>query len=254
MDIRFPPERVVSLDPGATETIFLLGLGGSLIATDAFSYRPQEARKVRKIGSYTHVDTDFLLREKPDLILTSVGAQKDLARTLHGIGLSVYPLQVPTSISGILDNILIVSLVMGAGERGRRIYNNFMSSLECKEGATRVYVEFDLGGPITIGYPTHVSDALYCVGSVNVFDSQPEAYFTPSPDMINQARPEVFILEPKRDTEWERERMVSSLRSRGVTIPDRVYFTRGDFLAHLGPSFITEGMRWLRGVLLPPQY
>lgn len=35
---------IISLDPGTTETIFMLGLGHLIKATDAFSYRPAEAK------------------------------------------------------------------------------------------------------------------------------------------------------------------------------------------------------------------
>ncbi|MEM3947803.1 MAG: ABC transporter substrate-binding protein, partial [Metallosphaera sp.] len=51
IEIEYPPKRIVSLDPAATETLFLLGLEDKVVGTDAFSYRPEGAKRKVKLGS-----------------------------------------------------------------------------------------------------------------------------------------------------------------------------------------------------------
>ncbi len=253
VEVPRPVRRIVSLDPASTEMIFMLGLGDRVIATDAFSYRPEEARRLPKIGSYTHVREEFLEEHKPDIIFTTMGAQKELTRSLIRKGFVVYPVPVATSVGKILDNVVVIGEVVGEYERARELYRSLLLKLlenVSPNPSVKVYVEFDLGGPITPGFPTHVSDAIRIAGGINVFDNKHEAYFEPVPEEVLRRDPDVVIYEPKRLTEFEKERFVRSLKSRGLDslLNKRVFFTRGDFLAHQGPSFILEAIPWLRSI------
>ncbi|AGJ63295.1 ABC transporter substrate-binding protein [Saccharolobus islandicus] len=251
-----PITKIVSLDPASTEIIFLLGLGDKVKATDAFSYRPEEARRTLKVGSYTHVNMDILEQINPDIIFTTAGAQKELTRKLIGLGFNVYPLPVPTNIAGILNNVLLIGNVLGAYQNARELYYNLYTIInELKVGRfknkLKVYVELDLGGPITLGFPTHISDGISLLGSINIFDDVSEAYFTPNDDEILKRNPDILIYEPKKLTDYEKERFYSILQQRGLfqLLSKRIIFTKGDYLAHMGPSFITDALIWLKSVV-----
>ena len=251
IEVPRPIKKIVSLDPATTETVFMLGYGDKIVATDAFSYRPIEARKIPKIGSYTHVDIEFLEKKKPDIIFTTTGAQKDLAKKLINLGFNVYPVGIATSVSRILNNVIIISNVIGASDEGRKLYSDllysFLSFYRRVSKRVKVYIEFDLGGPIAPGFPTHVSDAVYHVGGKNIFDYKEDAYFTPNTNEILSQEPDVIIYEPKLYKDYEVDRFKKSLIERGLEdlLKKPILFTKGDFLAHQGPSFITEGVRWL---------
>ncbi|MEJ2779792.1 ABC transporter substrate-binding protein [Stygiolobus sp. CP850M] len=246
-------ERIISLDPATTEALFMMGLGDKIIATDAFSYRPEEARKKPKIGSYTHVNENFLEENKPDIIFTTTGAQKELTKRLINKGYTVYPLGVTNSVFRIITNVEIISLATGAKERGRELAGYLLDTLvrykkRNVQNRVNVYVEFDLGGVITPGYPTHVSDAISLVGGKNIFDDKDEAYFTPCDDEVLSRDPDLIIYEPKRLTDYEKERFQRRMRERGLeelVKKKKVVFTVGDFLAHQGPSFIIDGIKFL---------
>ena len=67
------PTRIISFSPAVTESLFMLGLGPSIVGVSAFCARPPEARKKRSVGSYNSVSTDLLRSLKPDLIFTVTG-------------------------------------------------------------------------------------------------------------------------------------------------------------------------------------
>ncbi len=250
-----PIERVVSLHPGVTEALFMMGLGHKIVATDAFSYRPPEAKKLPKIGSYTHVKWEILEQLRPDVIFTTTGAQKDLTKALIDRGFKVFPIPVPVTVHDIISGIVMVGTVMAEYEAARGLEEKLfdaMSKLKRLEKTVRVYIEFDLGGPITPGFPTHVSDAIRLLGGTNVFDDSPLAYFQPDPNEVLRRSPDIVIVEPKRLVDHEVARLRESLIIRGLgkfIDEGRVIFTVGDFLAHTGPSFITEAIPWLFNVL-----
>ncbi len=252
-----PINRIISIDPASTETIFLLGYGDKIVATDAFSYRPAEAKKKIKIGSYTHVNLELLESLKPDIIFSTNGAQKILTKKLLDLGYNVYPIPLPTNISSILSNILQIGNVLGAYEESRKLYIsllNIMLSNTVHNSLKRpkIYLEFDLGGPITIGFPTHISDAISLVGGKNIFDDNSEAYFEPKEEEILERDPDIIIYEPKRLSEYEKARFYDNIKSRGLSslLKKPIYFTVGDYLAHMGPSFVTDSIKWLKSVIL----
>ncbi|WP_373279911.1 ABC transporter substrate-binding protein [Metallosphaera hakonensis] len=160
VEIEFPPKRIVSLDPAATETLFLIGAGGLVVGTDAFSYRPPEAKNLLKLGSYTHVKYELLEKLKPEIIFTTQGAQKRLTSELIDKGYPVYSLRVATSIGEILNNILIVGNAVGYQLASRQLHSELLkiiNKIPTPQLRPSVYIELDLGGPISPGFPTHIS-------------------------------------------------------------------------------------------------
>jgi len=50
-------EKVVSLAPSVTETIYALGGGDLLVGVDDYSYYPEEAKSLAKVGDYMNPNT-----------------------------------------------------------------------------------------------------------------------------------------------------------------------------------------------------
>ena len=250
VDVPRPLNSIISLDPAATETVFMMGAGHLIKATDAFSYRPPNAKAIPKIGSYTHVDIEALKTYNPQLIFTSTGVQRDLYKKLINAGFNVYPIPVATSIGKIMDNVIIIGEVIDRKINARRLYLELLSTLTSmrkkREEPIRIYVELDLGGPISPGFPTHISDAISILGGINVFEHIDEAYFSPTPSQIIAQDPEIIIYEPKRGSKMSEASVIDVFRRRGIDVSKaKLRLTPGDFLAHMGPSFITDVMKWL---------
>ncbi|HZD13356.1 MAG TPA: helical backbone metal receptor, partial [Candidatus Binatus sp.] len=104
-------ERIVSFSPAVTETVALLGMEASLVGTSAFCMKPESVKKIRKIGSYNTVDRKVLDELKPEVVFAVTGYQRDFAVRL-GKELSVYAIELPVSVAGILDMIVKIGLVL----------------------------------------------------------------------------------------------------------------------------------------------
>src|SRR5215216_7392413 len=65
-----PPQRIVSLNPGHTETVFALGAGDRLVAVDSFSDYPSAAQQVQpRLNTYPTVSVETVVALQPDLVL-----------------------------------------------------------------------------------------------------------------------------------------------------------------------------------------
>lgn len=247
------PRRIVSFSPAITETLFKIGLGDRVVGVSAFCARPVEARLKRKIGSYNTVSPQLLDELDPDLIMTVTGYQRDFAVNLSQ-RYPVYPLELPVSVAGIVDMVVKVGLVTGKQEASREL----ASSLLVEAGAPRhrtsltTYVEIDLGGPVTFGAHSYITDAIRLLGNPSLYEKERVEWVKPNLEFVKDQDPDVILYEAKMFSKFGRvelealvgEREWNSLRSVRT---GNLLLTPGplDFLAHHGPAFITEVLPWL---------
>ena len=65
------PERIISLAPSNTETLFALGLGGRVTGVDQSSDYPPAARDKPKIGTFSQPTIEAVVGLAPDLVLAA---------------------------------------------------------------------------------------------------------------------------------------------------------------------------------------
>ena len=247
------PRRIVSFSPAATETLFELGLGGSVVGVSAFCARPPEARTKRRVGSYNTVRPELLDELVPDLILTVTGYQRDFAVRLSE-RYPVYPLELPVSVAGIVDFVVKVGLVVGEPEAARQLEGSLLESLGGvrRVKGLRAYVELDLGGPVTFGAHSYITDAVRLVGSSSVYEDERAEWLKPDMQRVAAEDPDAIVYEPKMFAKFGSADLGRLLESRGwkalraVKAGNCMLTPRPlDFLAHHGPSFVTEAVPWL---------
>lgn len=248
------PKRIISFSPAATETLFEIGLGESVVGVSAFCARPPEARTRRRVGSYNTASFELLDRLSPDLILTVTGYQRDFAMELSK-RYAVYPLELPLTVAGIVDFVVKVGLVTGEAARARKLAATLLGSLSAvqKTDKLKAYVEIDLGGPVTFGAHSYITDAISLLGCNSLFEAERVEWLKPDLEAVAKADPEVIIYERKMFSNFGEADLENLLRMRDweglrAVREKNCLLTPGplDFLAHHGPSFITEAVPWLQ--------
>ncbi len=251
------PERIVSLSPAITETVFMLGGQGSrLVGVSAFCQRPEEAKRVRRVGSYSHARPEVLREVRPDLILAVSGYQ---ARSMEEVSreFTTFTLELPSSVPGILDMVKRVGAVLGCPVQAMDLMCRLEGSMPDPYDGERIpaYVEIDLGGPVSFGIGSYITDALHLCGFESVYGRRDSEWLKPDDAETAAIDPEVIIYEPKMFSNFKREEFEAEMRRRGLAQTrafrkGNVFITPGklDFLAHHGPSFITDAIPWLLGI------
>ncbi|HZW84534.1 MAG TPA: ABC transporter substrate-binding protein [Nitrososphaerales archaeon] len=259
VDIPESPLRIVSFSPAATETLFEVGAGQNVIGVSAFCARPKEAQTKRKVGSYSTVREEVLSELKPDLILTVTGYQRDFAVKLSK-KFPVYPLELPLTVAGIVDFVEKVSFVAGREDEGRKLARGLMKRIGgMKSGGSKVvYVEADLGGPVTFGAFSYITDAIGLFGSSSVYERAKSEWLEPDFQAVKETDPDIILYEAKMYSEGGEGALQKIVESRGweglkAVRAGNCFVTPGplDFLAHHGPSFVREALPWLEEKLVP---
>lgn len=248
------PTRIVSLSPAITETLFTMGLGQRVVGVSAFCARPEEARTRRKVGSYSTTSAGLLREIRPDLVLATTGYQRDLALRLSS-EFPTYPIALPVSVAGIIDMVVKVGLVVGEGEKCRELSSRLMREVGAAGASTRrvrAYVEIDLGGPVSFGAYSYITDAFRYLGASTLFDGVRVEWITPVLPEVAREDPDALFYEAKMYSRFGADDLEALIDKRGwrkmrAVTSGRYFLTPGplDFLAHHGPSFITEAMPWL---------
>ncbi len=248
------PSRIISLSPALTETLFLLGLEERVIGVSAFCAKPEGARTKRKVGSYSTTNLDLLRGMKPDLIVAITGYQRDLSLKLSS-EFPVYPITLPVSVSGIADMVVKLGLVIGEAEKAWALSGVLLRTIaETKTAKTkpRVYVEIDLGGPVSFGAYSYIVDSMHLLGGSTLFDGVRSEWLTPDLKQVATEDPDVIFYEAKMYSKFgqlDLERLIDrrGWRSLSAVRANHYFLAPGplDFLAHHGPSFITETLPWL---------
>ena len=142
------PERIVCLTEETTETLYLLGEQDRIVGISGFTVRPPQARKEKpKVSAFTSAKIDRIIALKPDLVLGFSDLQADIAAALVRKGINVFVMN-QRSVAEILDMILMLSAMVGAGERGVALVRHYEHRIgQVKQAAAdfkhrpRVYFE-----------------------------------------------------------------------------------------------------------------
>ncbi len=242
VEIPDDPKRVVSLAPDITDALFKLNLGDRVVGISLYCNRPKgEVEGLPRLGSYLKILWDKLVSLDPDLVFLTTGAQRKVAEEMLNEGFPVVILNVPNSIGGIFENLRKIGLVMNKLEYADGLIVKLLKILNgIMEEKTfiKAYYEIDLGGPITIGGPSYITQCLRFLGIENVYSFRKESYFTPKDEETRELEYDIVIFEPKPERRYTREDIEKFLKDR---LGDRrIVIIEPDSLAHYGPSLLDE--------------
>ncbi|NJL94475.1 MAG: ABC transporter substrate-binding protein [Anaerolineae bacterium] len=169
------PQRVVSLVPGMTETLFDLGLGGRVVAITNACTRPAEAlQHVPRIGSPAAPDLAAILALAPDFALMSDELNRPEDRqALETAGVVVWETG-PRSVQEALNLLWDTMDVFEEAEYSARV-REIERAYDYTEGAmraqrlVRVFVPFWQAPWITVNAQAFANDLLSICGGENCF-------------------------------------------------------------------------------------
>ena len=168
-------ERIISLSPQITESLYLLKAEKELLAVTTYCKRPKEALLKEKIGSPLRPDIEKLVSLRPDLVLGSrEGNPPWIMERLRRLGLQVVYLDRPHGLEGLLQNFLQLSRLVGASDQGKEIVTGVREALsKVKRGVPyKVLWEVDAEPLMAASTASFANDIIRFAGGTNIIDSE----------------------------------------------------------------------------------
>jgi iron complex transport system substrate-binding protein len=177
--IRVPQsiQRIVSLAPNLTETIYALGLQDRLVGDTDYCDFPPEAQQKTKVGGAINPSIEAIAALHPDLVLVTKTLNRlETVEALADIGIPSYATD-PHTLDAIIASIVRLADLLGAPETGATlaadlehqlvVLNDRLAALPPRRVLFIVWTE----PLISIGNDTFIADALRHAGAISVVDS-----------------------------------------------------------------------------------
>ncbi len=167
-------DRIVSLAPNLTETLYALGLGERIVGDTTYCDVPPEAKTKPHVGAPVNPSIEAIVAQRPDLVFATTAINRpETVDALDHLGIPVYTTD-PHTVRGMIDSIGRIADLVGAEQQGATLMARLNARLESLQerlaGRPRVSVFFVVGlDPlITIGQKTFIADALSWAGARSV--------------------------------------------------------------------------------------
>jgi iron complex transport system substrate-binding protein len=121
------PERIVSLSPTATETLFAIGAGDQVVAVDDQSNYPEEA-PVTDLSGFTP-NVEAIASYDPDLVVAGFDAG-DLVSSLEEIGVTVILQPAATDLDGAYEQIEALGAATGHVEEAEGLVASMEAEIQ----------------------------------------------------------------------------------------------------------------------------
>ena len=168
--------RIVTLAPNLTETVYALGLEDRLAGDTDFCDTPAAAKSKPHVGNPQNPSLEAIVALHPDLVLATTSINRvDTADALKRLGIAVYTTNGNTqTVLSMLDSIARMAELIGAEPQGDELVGRLRQRLDALharlEDRPLVHVLFVVWEQplITIGQNTFIADALRWAGAESV--------------------------------------------------------------------------------------
>lgn len=172
-----PAQRIVSLAPHVTESLFAAGAGDKIVATVQFSDYPEAALDIPVIGSSREVSYESLVSADPDLVIVwASGNGEEIAARIRSLGLTVF-LDEPRKIEDIASSLQRFGQLAGTSEiaeiRAQSFLNRLANLTIQPQSQEAVPVFYEVWNePLTTLNGEHlISNIIEICGGENIFAS-----------------------------------------------------------------------------------
>ncbi|MGA1865925.1 MAG: ABC transporter substrate-binding protein [Thermoplasmatota archaeon] len=251
------PERIITLSPALTETVFALGIGGRIVATDNVSNYPDEAVHLPKVFSYMGLFTEELIVSEPDLVLLdkTLDINEDAYNTIKSLGIPVYRIY-PRTLEDVLEAIIGIGNITGSSMKAAEIVEGFRSRMDDIEEALMDLPEESRPGVLLVTYYDEGSDPWVSTdstmagglvkkaGGTNIISDGTGIVVQVPVEKVIGADPDIIICT--QSTVWpteSRNTILADDRWKDISAvrENRVYDIDGDLVDRTGPRLI-EGL------------
>lgn len=192
-------DRIVSLVPSVTETLFALGVGDEVVGVSSYDDYPPEVKKLPKVGSYFTPNLEAIAALRPTLVMgRGVSSSDREIRALRAMGYDVLLVE-DDSLPQIEHSIRRIGKRVGKTPQADAI----VASIEANVNDVRMRVRpfparraLMLVGHqpiVAVGTGTFLDDLFKIAGADNIADASAQQWPQLSMEFIVAMRPEVIM-------------------------------------------------------------
>jgi iron complex transport system substrate-binding protein len=248
------PQRIVSMVPSVTESLFAIGAGPQVIANSEWCTYPAEAAALEKIGNAYTANIERILELNADAVIVAGAFGDDSVAALSAAGIPVISMNYDT-VDSLYKSVTDLGVVANRQQEASSLVERLKGELAAVEsayaGAQKNKVFLDLGNLYSSSQKDFLGNAIQLLGCENIaygFDmSSPQL----SSESVIEANPDVYIATfPKEGTVFP-----DGFEDLSCFKNSQVYYINyddpiADVILRPGPRFV-EGLKELGKMVHP---
>jgi ABC-type Fe3+-hydroxamate transport system substrate-binding protein len=190
--------RIISLAPSITETLYLIGAQDKLVGCTTFCTLAIADGK-EQIGSTVDVNIEKILMLKPDLVLAMLLTKPQDIETMRKLGIKVEIIPTPKNFSEICNQTIQIAKLTGNENAAREIVQKTKNEvdslkLKCRKHPKKLKIFFQLGSnPIfTVLENTFMNDFILLCNGENIANGLTKGSVTR--ESVLMKNPDVIIV------------------------------------------------------------
>jgi iron complex transport system substrate-binding protein len=250
------PQRIVSLAPSVTETLFALGFGHRMVGVTSDCDYPTGARKLPKIGAFMTPSVEAIIAKRPDLVIGVRSAVDPVkTREMERLGLKVTLISL-ASISDILHSIKDIAALLGRPEAGVRLAHEITRQLDAVKKRVApaprrsTLLVVGLRPLITVGGNNFIDELITLAGGENIAGNAAQPWLNLPDEYVVAKAPQVIIEAGMGSERGPSGRHWADLKSIPAVKERRVYAYPYDKILRPGPR-IGEGLEEIARLVHP---
>jgi iron complex transport system substrate-binding protein len=239
-----PAQRIVSLAPSITESLFAIGAGSQIAGLTDYCNYPPEAKLKPHVGGMTTPSLETIASLRPDLILVSMeGNLREDFSNLTALGIPV-AVTNPRSLEGIYGSLGMLGKITGHADSAAHL----IAALRKRErsiartvtpNAPRALLLVSIQPLIAVGDRTFITELLTRAGAHNVAAGMTMTYPALNREAVVQDDPDViFVMSDVLSTTEALVQMYPEWKRLSAVRNGRVHRIDADIISRPGPRAV----------------
>ncbi|HAV42763.1 TPA: ABC transporter substrate-binding protein [bacterium] len=224
------PQRIVSLAPSITKSLYLLGVEDRLIANTTYCTQPPQARDKEKIGGVMEVNLEKIISLQPDLIMVIPLTNTQVLDKLRSLGIKIVTFPAAENFGQLCNQFLKMGEIVGKEKEAKKIVyqaRKKVSFIKQKaKGLPKPKVLVQVGNrPLWVAPKrSFVNDFIEVAGGINIGPPGKNGLYSIEKVLVDN--PDVIIITTmgmigEEETKmWERFKTLNAVKNNKIYIID----------------------------------
>ena len=250
VSLRAPAQRIVSLAPSITESLFAIGAGFQVVGVTDYCNFPAETKLKARVGGMTTPSIETIAALRPDLILVSMeGNLREDFSNLTALGVPV-AVTNPRSLEGIYGSLTMLGTLSGHADSAAKVVTALRAREKAIAGsnspnAPRALLLVSIQPLIAAGDRTFITELLTRAGAQNVAAGVKMTYPTLNREAVVHDDPDViFVMSDVLSTPEALVQMYPEWKRLSAVRNGRVHRIDADIVSRPGPRAV-DGLQIL---------
>lgn len=192
-------QRIISLAPSVTETLFALGAGAEVVGVSQYCDYPPSVRQLPRVGSFITPNIEAIAALRPTLVV-GLATASDLReiRALRAMGIATLMVD-DGSVAAIEQSIMAIGERIGRGDRAHELVRALREQVDAVQQRLRnqprrsVLMVVGHQPMVAVGRGTFLDELLTLADAANIAAASDQAWPRLSVEYIIASRPEVIL-------------------------------------------------------------